>query len=78
MKFSGRKGHLKEIHKRDYHREWDLSKPNEARNFLKELRIGKAKAKIEFLRDEAGRDIRIDDASDKQILQVVRELSRNK
>lgn len=57
-----------------YHREWNLDNPSEARQFLKELRFGDQGARIKYLKDANGRDIKIDDASDEQVLQVVKEL----
>lgn len=55
-------------------KEWNLERPSEAREFLRQVRIGPAKARIKFLRDEHGQDISLDDASDTQVLQTVREM----
>lgn len=54
---------------------WDLSNPRMARDFLKNLRIGPDKAAIEFLVNDKGENISIDDATDEQILYVVSQIA---
>ena len=56
--------------------DWNLNDPKEAREFLKSLRIGPKGAKIQFLQTEGGQQISIDEASDFQILKLVRQMAQ--
>lgn len=53
--------------------DFDLSDPAQAREFLKSIRV-KGKGRITFLETASGEKVSIDDASDEQILQLVKDL----
>lgn len=54
---------------------WKLDSPKMCRDFLKSVRIGPDENKIEFLEQEDGKRITLDDASDDQIMQVAAEIA---
>lgn len=55
--------------------EWDIGNPKDCREWLKALRIGPQKAQITFLQDANGNQIAIDDASDKQVVDLCQEMA---
>lgn len=55
---------------------WNLSDATDARDFLKSLRLGPKQAAITFLQTESGAQIKIEDASDQQILGLVSQIAK--
>ena len=58
------------INKNDY----DLDDPKDARRFLEDIRIGPQGARIKYLQDDKGDQIKIKDASDSQVFQVIKDI----
>jgi hypothetical protein len=56
--------------------EWNLSDPVQARDFLKNVRMGEQGNQITYLQQEDGTRVSIDDASDEQVFQVVEMVAK--
>jgi len=56
-------------------KQWDLRKASDCRDFLRCLRFGTERKRIEFLEQLDGREVSIDDATDDQVLQIAAQLA---